>query len=195
MHSGVIYVLIDPRNQEIRYVGQTSDPELRTKAHVVHSQTKKSHRAHWINKLRRLGYSPVFRVVQDLPVEHLTHAEVYWISYFRSLGCDLTNQSDGGEGTIGYRHSAETRAKMSKKRKSRNFKTGPRSEETKERIRQAALRQFQSPEARKSVGRKGRSIPIQTRLAVSQSTKRRWETHRLRNAARIEPETRTIQLT
>ncbi len=55
-----IYVLIDPRTNEIRYVGKTSQPlSGRLSSHRFDAKNSTSHRARWIAKLIRLGYNPL----------------------------------------------------------------------------------------------------------------------------------------
>ena len=49
-----IYILVDPRTDEIRYVGKTNQRlEWRISAHM---QSKEPcHRTHWLNELKALG--------------------------------------------------------------------------------------------------------------------------------------------
>lgn len=113
-----IYVLLCPDSGSIRYVGWTSMKlNLRLNGHRVSARKKSDlgNRTFWIRKLLRRGQSPRIRLVQDVPWEDRARAEIYWIAYFKSLGCDLTNSTLGGEcppGMRGRKHSAESRAKM-----------------------------------------------------------------------------------
>lgn len=113
-----IYVLIDPRTHEVRYVGKARDPLIRWKGHLKPERRRdtETHRAKWIAQLRRQGYTPVLEVVQTLREEDAYDAERYWISYYRGLGCALTNGTDGGPGgvtTQGRRMTPEHREKIS----------------------------------------------------------------------------------
>lgn len=107
-----IYALIDPRTKEIRYVGWTIrrlSQRLRN-----HLREKGSNRkVRWVQKLRRLGLEPQITLVQEVPSESWVRAERYWIAYFKILGCDLVNGTDGGEGVLGHHHSKTTRDKLS----------------------------------------------------------------------------------
>lgn len=107
-----VYVLIDPRTDEVRYVGKTSKPLRVRLAGHMHDRGK-YHRAYWVQQLVRQGYEPRIELVQEVHDDHWREAERYWIAYFRTIGCDLTNATAGGEGGAKeYRHSDDTRAKM-----------------------------------------------------------------------------------
>lgn len=67
--------------------------------------------------MRKLNLSPVFTVVQSfdgLCKKDLELAEIYWISYFKSIGCALLNCTDGG-GLMNP--SIEVREKISRAKK------------------------------------------------------------------------------
>ena len=110
-----IYVLIDPRDEEIRYVGQTNrELNDRLRGHVRCAGTN-NHREIWIAKLRRLGFKPRIELVQEVPSLLADEAERYWIQYYRAIRCDLTNTGAGGKssGMTGRKHTLESRKKIS----------------------------------------------------------------------------------
>lgn len=120
VESANIYVLIDPRDNEIRYVGKTfGEIEKRLKGHIYDARCRPGTgwRARWVNKLVRMGLPPRIELVQAVPRTTWKEAESYWIGYYRSLGCLLTNGSPGGDGGIGSRRGVvltdETKAKIS----------------------------------------------------------------------------------
>jgi hypothetical protein len=92
-----IYVLIDPRDHEIRYVGQTSRTLPQRLAEHCRgnggggSVIKRS----WFDELERYGLAPECRAVQVLPISAWGSAERYWISHFRAIGCALLNRANG----------------------------------------------------------------------------------------------------
>lgn len=109
-----IYVLCDERGA-IRYVGQSLYAERRLRSHLAEARSgKQNHRARWIRALLSRGHRPELRVVQRVRPEDLGSAEVYWIAYFKSAGCDLVNSNDGGSG---HRWSEESRRKASESHK------------------------------------------------------------------------------
>lgn len=188
-----IYALIDPRSEEIRYVGQTSkEPKDRLLWHTYRSN-RNCHKDRWVRQLRRANLAPRMIIVQRVPKSCWKEAERYWIKFFRERGCPLTNSTDGGDGLAGYRASAETRAKMRAAwtRRARPLKRRPHTEETREKLRQATLKQFENPEARAAVGEvhKGKQISAEHRAIVSAATTKRWTEWRA-SGAKTSEETR-----
>ena len=164
-----IYVLIDPRDEEIRYVGVTKhSPEDRLKGHLK-ERVCHGHRRHWLDQLGRMGLTPRLQTVQEVTFDFKWDAEIYWIAYFRRAGCNLVNDTDGGEGSRGHTPTPETRAKISASSK----------------------RQMVDPEMRRQVGlvHKGKTISPENRKIVSEATTKRWAEWRA-NGAYTSPETR-----
>ena len=147
-----IYVIIDPRNNEIRYVGKTKQTlDKRLGGHLWDASKSSNRRARWIAKLLRLGYQPRIELIQEVPESCWRKAEHYWIDYYRSLGCTLTNGTEGGDG--GDTHTADVRAKMSKAKKGQRTRLGAvLSDETKAKI---------------SAANSGKSPSIETRVKMS----------------------------
>ena len=112
-----IYILIDPLTEEIRYVGKTSGClPARLRRHIYHLKSaggRRNHKVCWLKRLHLVGLTPRIELVQTVPSEVWPDAERYWISFFRSLGCSLTNGTDGGEGGVGHHVSDELRAATS----------------------------------------------------------------------------------
>ena len=110
----LIYGLIDPRDGQLRYVGKSSAGLRRPRSHIFPSALKKehTHKAYWLRRLIAAGLQPEIEVLETAPAD-IDDAEKFWIAYFKSIGCNLTNLTEGGEGVVGLRHSAAARAKMS----------------------------------------------------------------------------------
>lgn len=109
-----IYVLEDPRDGEVRYVGVSIDPKRRLKSHkhAPRSKTEShTHKARWVATLERDGLAPRLRVIEEGDGDWV-EAEMRWIASYRAAGARLTNLSDGGEGAIGHAPTDETRARM-----------------------------------------------------------------------------------
>lgn len=105
----VIYGLFDPTTGQLRYIGQTNNPKKRLRDHCRPANLKdNSYKSNWIKSLGTK--KPIMQVLEifDNPYVLEEHEDFY-IEYFKSLGCKLTNSTKGGKGTIGYIHTPETR--------------------------------------------------------------------------------------
>ncbi len=123
--SSIVYILIDPNTYEIRYVGLSTIGIKRTRQHLCPSRLKaNTHKNRWIKSLLYRRQKPIVKAVQvwdNIKFKDLGEAEKYWIFYFRSIGCPLTNLTDGGEGTVGLKCSEETKRKISKATRGTNI--------------------------------------------------------------------------
>lgn len=74
----------------------------------------------------RDNLKPEIEILEEFEEKHdLNDAEIFWISYFKMIGCNLTNISKGGDGNVclkgaehpmfGKHHSDETRKILSTK--------------------------------------------------------------------------------
>jgi hypothetical protein len=119
-----IYGLIDPRTDQLRYVGKTSASlEKRLSAHVARCNLlTKRHSSRWLKGLADSGLHPeIFEIEIVQAGGDWIEAEQFWIAYFRSIGADLTNICVGGEGVGGYKFSPERKQELSEKFKGRIF--------------------------------------------------------------------------
>lgn len=124
-----IYGLFDPRTDELGYIGKTEmSLKIRLRRHLQASRLKfYTHKNEWIKSLKSQGISPEIEALEELPVDDLNEAEMFWIQYYRSIGCKLRNGTDGGDGgtmppealkkialgNLGKKQSEETRRKRS----------------------------------------------------------------------------------
>ncbi len=117
------YLLIDPTTQEGRYVGKSVNPDDRLSDHTKPSELEAhNHKNNWIKQVLSKGFEPEVYVLETHESdEEAFAAEKFWIAYFRSIGCRLTNSTDGGEGATGAKRSEETRKKISDKAKLRDW--------------------------------------------------------------------------
>jgi hypothetical protein len=108
----IIYGLIDPRTNEIRYVGKTSQRlKYRISSHM--RDTCNCHRTHWLKELASIGSTPIGTVLEEVhPGDSWQERERWWISELRASGKRLTNNTDGGDGVSGL--PEETRKRMAR---------------------------------------------------------------------------------
>lgn len=117
-----IYGLLDPRNNTLRYVGQTVQSlESRLKHHVKPCEIKKiNYKCQWLKGVIRSGFKPKIILIQEcLSVHELNEAEVFYIEYFKYIGANLVNSTPGGMGapignknSLDHRHSEESKRKI-----------------------------------------------------------------------------------
>ena len=85
-----IYALIDPRDNEVRYIGLTEYPDERLKQHIQGDGN--TLKRQWINELSLLGLSPCMQTIET--VQNLSAAferEGYWIHHYLNAGVKLVN--------------------------------------------------------------------------------------------------------
>lgn len=93
-----IYSLIDPRTDEVRYIGKTNDLKGRLHEHAL-KRDSATHKAHWVNQLRAAGLRPCMEVLEETTEAHWEERERYWIAYGKAQGWRLTNIREGGNPT------------------------------------------------------------------------------------------------
>lgn len=98
MQKTNIYVLIDPRDNKVRYVGKANNVSQRYKAHLNRARKHQIHKANWIKQLKELGLKPIIEVIDVVPVDEWIYWETYWIGQFKAWGFDLINYTNGGDG-------------------------------------------------------------------------------------------------
>jgi hypothetical protein len=104
-----LYQHIRPDTGAVFYVGKGSKKRLRSRSHRNN---------HWKAIVAKAGGFNAEIVFKDDDEELIFLAEEERIDQLRKMGCALSNQTDGGKGGIkGYRHSEETRQKISENRK------------------------------------------------------------------------------
>lgn len=126
----LIYTLIDPRDNQIRYVGKTTQTlERRFNCHLY--DNSKCKKTSWVKSLKLQGLQPIIKQIDSVE-DNWEFWENYWICNLKILGFDLLNHTDGGDGMTGYIPSKETREKWSNAFKGRKL-----SEEWKNKISEA----------------------------------------------------------
>lgn len=130
-----IYGLKLKNSNELRYIGYTGNSlEKRLNSHLNNSHRYKSKNACWINKHKNIEGIDIFLIEDNISkIEDAWEKEIYYISFFKGKGIDLTNTSNGGEGVrgdylseqlkgeknpfYGKKHNNESKIKMSLKAK------------------------------------------------------------------------------
>lgn len=95
-----IYALYDPRDDKVRYVGVTDNPEARLNEHM-HSRSERVR--DWVYELQKSRVAPRLRIL-EIPVDPHS-AEIYWIQKCEREGASLLNVALRRTATYGYQHT------------------------------------------------------------------------------------------
>lgn len=150
---GVIYKITNTENGKL-YVGKTaSDMNDRYNTHIYEAKTSRTnsvlHKA-----IRKYGTdSFTIELIEECANNIISEREIYWIRMLNSQIPFGYNMTSGGEGVPGYKHTDETKVRLSQLNSGRK-----RSPEVVEIIRRTHLGKVVSEETRNklSEGRKGR---------------------------------------
>lgn len=152
-----VYGLKMDDDEKIRYIGITSkNIQVRINEHLKDlSRTNvKTHKKNWIVSCMNLGKQIGYIILEDnLTQEEAFKKEIEYIKLFKSFGANLVNGTLGGDGVRvtndvrmkfkqrkGFRHTKETREKMSIMRKGKKL-----SDETKRRMSESQKRAGNKP--------------------------------------------------
>jgi hypothetical protein len=163
-----IYTLCDPDTLMVRYVGKTNNPRHRLAQHLLEKKKDNSHKARWIKKLKREGKKPILQIIEEVDMDKWEEAEIKWISFYKGLGCKLTNISEGGHSHL---ITNEMRDKIRKANLGKKAK-----EETKQKLSIATKNYMSDPKIRKkqSDACKKQWSDLEYRKKRSEDTKKLW---------------------
>lgn len=161
-----IYGLFDLNDPgRVRYVGRTKGAlGARLKAHCRKAKSQDTHKARWIKRVWSEGGCISIRLLQEVPLVDHAEAERVWI---KIIGREnLTNGTDGGDGTIGHRMSDAARARISAFQKGR-----VKPLEVREKISRSHIGLGHTPETKKklSIASTGRRASEAARRKMSES--------------------------
>jgi hypothetical protein len=93
-----IYGLVDPRNNEIRYIGKTIDPKNRLSGHITESKDINvvNYRARWLRKLTKIGLKPEIIFLRTCSSDEYEKYETEYIQIYSNNR--LTNSDESGQG-------------------------------------------------------------------------------------------------
>lgn len=104
-----IYCLIDPRTNQVRYIGKSDHPTQRYKEHLY--QNRKTYLKDWVKSLKKENLKPELIILDEVLLSEWEFWEKHYISLYKSWGFKLCNMTEGGDGII---HTEEIKAKISK---------------------------------------------------------------------------------
>lgn len=119
-YSG-IYALVNNMNNKI-YIGKSANVYERVLEHFGRLNNNKHSNYHLQRSFNKYSGSFIAILLEESECDLLDDKERYFISYYETKNQNYGyNMTDGGEGTLGYRHTDETKLRMSKSAKIRGF--------------------------------------------------------------------------
>lgn len=94
-----IYALIDPRDNEVRYIGKTINPKKRLSEHLADSKREYNYKAMWIKSLLKENLNPLIEFLKICPLSDFVKYETEYIKLYKNY--KLTNSDETGQGNIG----------------------------------------------------------------------------------------------
>lgn len=183
-----IYGLIDPRTDELRYIGKTNNIKQRLSKHLGEKQVN-NHRVAWIKNLKNDNLIPDIFVIEEVKDSAWVEAERFWISYFKFIGANLVNHSDGGDGFSDCRLTSETRKIMSEAAKKRYDRPGERDKASKMHKGRVVTEEMRKNMSKALKGRvapnKGKKMSESQRAFLSESRRGQKHTLKTRELLRI----------
>ena len=195
MNNYYVYIHIDPRTNEIRYVGKGKGK----RAYSLSDSKRTGHHRNWLKQLKLLDLEPIIKIIeQNLEEKQAFIIEKFWIAEYRKNGVSLTNLTDGGEGASGYKvpkgrsawnkgipASEESKRKSSKSHRGLpNPNKGKKfSEEVRQKMSQSKKGKKQSEEHIRKRAKSNAGNPSRPKRVVDVSTGVIWDS--IREAAEI----------
>lgn len=112
-----IYVLFDPRDGQIRYVGKANNTKSRLKSHIRDSVRRDTPVYRWIRDLNSVGLLPGVHIAAVVSDDQWQSAERLFISELRKTH-DLLNVANGGNAPLCRPHVLAKNARMATEKRS-----------------------------------------------------------------------------
>lgn len=105
LDTGFIYALVDPRDLQTKYIGQTTlSVQMRLEMHMSEARENSPNpKNRWLSDLKKLGLKPLTKTLLECQEECLDSEEISAISKARNSGISLLNVRNGGGGSASRR--------------------------------------------------------------------------------------------
>lgn len=108
LKNKIIYELVCPIENQVRYIGRTTNPKNRLRQHCDLKHNSNLHNLNkgvWINNLLQLNLKPELLIIDEVPANTIGFWELHYIDLYKSYGFNLLN------GTIGLSSSTSFKKK------------------------------------------------------------------------------------
>lgn len=172
MKQGIIYKATNKKSGK-SYVGKTIE-SLSTRIYKHYSAAKK-HSHHFANALNKYDKKDwEWSILAEMPHKYLSEIEQLWIAGLNTYHNGY-NSTLGGEGQVGFKHTEESKAKMSKAISGKNHPNYGKklSEETCKKMSISSAGKKLSIKTRKKISevQKGKKLSKETKRRISEAHK------------------------
>lgn len=164
-----IYGLIVIGDEKLRYIGLTKNSlRKRLVSHKSESKRRETYKDRWV---RKNDYNIEINLIEEnIPnLKEANEREVYWIKYYRDLGYDLVNTSDGGDGTSGVKPTQAQKDYLSSL-----YKGVPLSEEHKKKISDSHKNKVLTEEHKDKLKKSKQNVSEETRYKMKMNKYGVW---------------------
>jgi predicted GIY-YIG superfamily endonuclease/DNA-binding CsgD family transcriptional regulator len=110
-----VYALSSSEDDIIRYIGITNNLKRRLNKHLHSFKHKTTKVSSWIKNVINNNFTLKMSIIDEVnDYNLLNQKEIEYIKIFKSCGANLKNLTLGGKSTIGYKHTVESKIKISK---------------------------------------------------------------------------------
>lgn len=114
-----IYALTDPRPGDTHvYIGKADRPRRRFMEHYWELPDDRSRKGNWLRSLAALGLKPTQEIVREVPMWEWQVWEMTFIRWYRALGWNVVNTTEGGDGLINPTDEVRAKCALGRKGKS-----------------------------------------------------------------------------
>jgi hypothetical protein len=109
-----VYALIDPRDNQVKYIGKSINPKARLREHILKCNKERTKKGNWVKKLLSLSLEPQMKLLKEAQHTEIPYWEEHYIKHYKFDGITLLNYDDKGIGTAKVR-TKETIESMKEK--------------------------------------------------------------------------------
>jgi hypothetical protein len=95
-----VYALIDPRDNQVKYIGKSINPKARLREHIYKCKFEHTEKGNWVKKLLSLSLEPQMKLLKEAQHTEIPYWEEYYIKHYKSFGINLLNYDDKGVGIV-----------------------------------------------------------------------------------------------
>jgi len=100
MANAFIYVLKNPIDDEVCYVGKTIAPQRRLNGHISSGKYRRTSVEKWIYDLACQGHAPIMTIIEECTEDNINERERFWIDDLSESYILLNSINHAGAGKV-----------------------------------------------------------------------------------------------